>query len=587
MKRKFLMPKRTNLDNKILNDLKNDSRLHNLNSFAIEILFNRGFKTVEDIEKHLYSNLDYLHPTYLMKDSSKFVEVVMDSIEKGEEITNISDYDVDGTLSSSTLVLGIKNAGGNINYFTSNRFDEGYGISPECVDNMLKQFPNTKLIITTDNGIVAHAGIDYANSLGIKVVVTDHHEQGSVLPNALAVVDPKRKDEDYPFDGLCGAGVVFKLLLQLYWEMGLDLDYVYSLLDLVAVATVGDLVPLIDENRIIVKEGIKLVKYEDRIVFKKLRETLNIKKVDEDTFGYTYCPLINALGRIQGGQALGIELFTTTDEDRMDFIIKELFDLNEYRKELTEKQEKLGIEMVEKQKEVPNVIVLYDKTFHEGVVGLVAGRLKEKYNRPTIVLASHEKEIKLENGAIEIHKEIKGSARSIEGFHIKNVLDSLSSYLTKYGGHAMAGGLGLLEENLEDFTSAINKKADELLTEEDYVKKVHIDVVIPAKDITVEFIEELDMLKPFGMGYSKPRFGLDGFVLDRSASKKIYCGSDENTVRLVGQTGLTVMMFRSANTYKNIGEPTKVKAIGVPKINVFNGYTSPQFMIEENFIFRG
>lgn len=586
MKKKYIMPITTYSNKEIeqLESLKKEVRLSGLSNFVIDILFNRGFKTVDDIEKHLYSTLDDIHPAHLLKDSDKFVEIVSEAIKNGDEIVNYSDYDADGVTASAVTVMGIRNAGGKINYYTNNRFIEGYGITTSGIDNMLELYPKTKLIITTDNGIVAHEAIDYANSLGLKVVITDHHEQIDNLPNALAIIDPKRKDEDYPFDGLCGAGVMFKLLLQLYWEMDLDLGYVYDLLDIVAMGTVGDLVPLVDENRIIVKEGLKRTKREDRLVFKKLREALNISKIDEETFGYTYCPIINALGRLDGSPEDAIELLTTDDESRMEEIIKQLIDLNEKRKELTKQQEKLGIQMVESMSLLANVIVLHDDSFHEGIVGLVAGRLKEKYNRPVIVLASHEKDVVNKDGIKEAIKVYKGSARSIEGFHIKEVFDELKDYLVGYGGHAMAGGLSINPDRLEDFTNAINQKASEILTEEDYVKKVIIDTALSAKDVTVELIEEFEILKPFGMCFNKPRFGLKDYKVDFSKFKTPYVGEDFNTLRLVGETNLTLMMFKYANLYKELKEPKNIKAIGMPKLNVFNGNTTAQFVVEQDYL---
>jgi len=582
MKRKYIVPiNEFDINEKLqLESIKKDIRLSGVSKQAIDILYNRGFKTVEAIEKHLYDNLDAMHPTYLMKDSDKFAEIVKKAIEDGEEITNYSDYDSDGVTSSALLVRGIRNAGGKINYYTNNRFIEGYGITPKGVDNLLEKFPNTKLIITTDNGIVGYDGVDYANSLGIKVIVTDHHEPGETLPNALAIVNPKRKDCEYPFKGLCGAGVVFKLLLQLYWEMDLDLDYVYDLLDIVAMGTVGDLVPLVDENRILVKEGIRLVRDEKRVVFKKLREALKISKIDEETFGFTYCPILNALGRIDGSPEEAIELLTTDDESKMEEIIESLVSLNNYRKELTKEQELMGIEMVESMKALPNVIVLHHHDFHEGVVGLVAGRLKEKYNRPTIVLASHKKEVEKEDGEVEVLNIVKGSARSIEGFHIKEVFDSINECLVGYGGHAMAGGGSLLEEKLNEFNEKINQKAKEILNEEDYTKKVLIDTVLNANEVTVDLVEELALLKPFGMEFPKPRFALNGFEVDNQKFKTPYVGSDLSTLRLVSKNNLTLIMFKHAEIYKNLREPKKVKAIGTPQLNSYNGVTTAQFMVE-------
>lgn len=588
MKRKYIIPiNEFDINEKLqLENIKKDIRLSGISKQAIDILYNRGFKTVEEIEKHLYSNLDDIHPTYLMKDADKFSEIVKKAIEDGEEMTNYSDYDSDGVTSSALLVRGVRNAGGKINYYTNNRFIEGYGITPKGVDNLLEKFPNTKLIITTDNGIVGYEGIDYANSLGIKVVVTDHHEQGETLPNALAIVNPKRKDCEYPFKGLCGAGVVFKLLIQLYSDMDLDLDYVYDLLDIVAMGTVGDLVPLVDENRILVKEGIKLVRDEKRVVFKKLREALNISKIDEETFGFTYCPILNALGRIDGSPEEAIELLTTDDERRMEEIIKSLVSLNNHRKELTKEQELMGIEMVENMKELPNVIVLHHKDFHEGVVGLVAGRLKEKYNRPTVVLASHKKEVEKEDGTVEVLNIVKGSARSIEGFNIKEVLDSINECLMGYGAHAMAGGASLLEENLSEFNEKINQKAKEILNEEHYTKKVLIDTVLKADDVTVDLVEELELLKPFGMEFQKPRFALNGFEVDNQKFKTPYVGNDLSTLRLVSKNNLTLIMFKNAEIYRNLKEPNKVKAIGTPKLNSYNGVTTAQFMVEGEYLFK-
>ena len=567
-----------------LNNLKNNERLYSLSSSAIDVLYNRGFKTVEEIEKHLFSTLNDIHPSYLLKDSDKFVEIVSEAIRNGDEIVNYSDYDSDGVTSSAITVRAIRNAGGKINYYTNNRFIEGYGITPKGVDNMLELYPNTKLIITTDNGIVAYEGIKYANSLGLKVIVTDHHEPGETLPEALAIVNPKRKDCPYPFDGLCGVGVMFKLLIQLYWEMDLDLNYIYDLLDIVAVGTVGDLVPLIDENRIFVKEGIKRVKREDRLVFRKLREALQITKVDEETFGFTYCPILNALGRIDGSPEDAIELLVTDDEQRIDEIISQLVKLNETRKELTKQQENFSIDLVEKMPELPKVIVLYDESFHEGVVGLVAGRLKEKYNRPTIVLAPHTKEIINPDGSKRIVKIFKGSARSIEGFHIKEVFDMLKSHLLGYGGHSMAGGLSVSEDSLSDFILAINDKASELLSEDDFVKIVNIDTAISAKDVTVELIEEFDLLKPFGMNFPKPRFGLKDFKVDLSKITSPYVGKDNSTLRLISDTNLTLMMFKFASLYKDLNEPSCLKAVGMPSLNVFRGMTSAQFIVESDYL---
>ncbi|MFI3211608.1 MAG: DHH family phosphoesterase, partial [Peptostreptococcaceae bacterium] len=368
-------------DKEFSNDEKNEykklrqlSSLFNISDLSLQILFNRGYKNEKEILHLLNGELKDVHPAEFLTDCEKFTEIVKEAILSKKKIICYSDYDIDGVCSASALCLGVKNAGGIIDFYTNNRFEEGYGITKNGVDDLLAKFPDTNLIITTDNGIVGFEGINHAVKRGIDVIVTDHHEQGDEIPkDALAVINPKRKDCDYPFDGLCGAGVVFKLLISLYYEMNLDLEYIYDLLDIIALATVGDLVPLVDENRIIVKEGLKKISYGKRLAFKKLREGLGVTKVDEETFGYTYGPLINAIGRINGTPGNAIRLFITDDESEMDLIVKELVDLNNERKELTKSQEKLALSLLHEKKELPNVIVLKHKDFHEGVVGLIAG----------------------------------------------------------------------------------------------------------------------------------------------------------------------------------------------------------------------
>ena len=278
----------------ILKKLKSEPNLKNLSYRTLEILYERGYRTLADIEKFLYSTMYDLYDSRLLKDSEKAVEILINAIKNKLHIVLFSDYDSDGIFSAVVGVKGLRNAGANIDYYTNNRFEDGYGICVDGVNKLIEKYPDTKVILTTDNGIVAYDGIKRAKELGITVIVTDHHEPGDTLPMADAIVDPKRHDCQYPFKGLCGAGVIFKLLLLLYYEMDLDLDYIYDMCDLVAVATVGDVVPIVDENRILVKEGIKRIKQEHREVFKLLREKTQPKKINSETFGFIYVPMMNA-----------------------------------------------------------------------------------------------------------------------------------------------------------------------------------------------------------------------------------------------------------------------------------------------------
>lgn len=583
------IPKYNAIEKLKLESLKKDNRLYGLSSVTIDILFNRGLRSVDDIEKHLYATLKDCSSPTLLKDSDLFIRHILEAINNNEHIVVYPDYDIDGVISCVITLLALRNLGVNVDYYTNNRFVEGYGITPAGVEDLKCKYPDVKMIITTDNGIVGFDGIKKAKELGIKVLVTDHHEQGTELPKeALAVVNPKRKDCKYPFEGLCGAGVIFKLMLLLYFELGKDVNYIYSLVDFLSIATVGDMVPLLDENRVYVKEGIKRVKEEHRPVFRKLREALDLSQIDEETFGYQYGPMINALGRIDGSPDDAIELFTTDDEVKMDFLVDRLIKINDYRKEITKEQLEIALNMVEEMPSLPDVIVLYDDIFHEGIVGLIAGRLKEKFHRPTIVLSAHKKDIIDGNGNIVEHVIYKGSARSIEGFHIKEVFDLLKDHLLGYGGHAMAGGLSLNPDKLDDFTKAINNLAGTMLTKKQLMKKILIDAPLSSSDVTIEFIQDIETLKPFGMGFQKPKFGLSHFKLHEVKNNidNIFCGKDKSTLRLISDNGLTLIMFKYADRYKEINCPKNVKAVGYPVLNIFNGNSYPQFKVENNYIFN-
>lgn len=583
MKRYIVLPEsRTQKDKEIIKELSQNPRCSGLSPIAIEILYNRGFDTVEKIEKHLFSTLDDLYSAELMRDSDKFIEELVKAINNNEEITIYTDYDVDGVTSVTVGVLALRGLGIRVNYYANNRFDEGYGITVGGVNKMLKKYPNTKLIITTDNGIVAFDGIKEANRLGLKVLVTDHHEpsKDGLIPEALAVVDPKRKDCEYPFKELCGAGIIFKLMILLYEVLGKETKPLYDLLDIVALGTVADMVPLIGENRILVKEGLKYHRRDNRPAFKKLREKLEKSIIDEGTFGFTYGPILNALGRIDGSPEVGVELFLTEDTIKMDILVDSMVEINEKRKELTNIQQELADKMVleyleANDKKLPYVIVLSHESFHEGVIGLVAGRIKEKYNRPTFVLSPHTKEI---NGEKKI--VYKGSGRSIEGLHLKKSLDKISDTMIGYGGHAMAGGVNILEENLDNFIKSINKVAEETLSDEDLIKKVRIDTILNSRTLTEKMIMDVDSLKPFGMGFVKPLYG---FVA--SNCEAIYLKNKNNPdepihLKLM-QDGKPLLAFNQVKRYEELGRPTSIKGIGTPSLNYFRDTTTAQMILDD------
>lgn len=547
-----------------IEELKKDKRLTGVSDTVLHILANRGFNKPEEIETFLFGTLEeVLHDTRLMKDSETAVSIIRESIANGEHMVVYSDYDSDGVNSAVVMTSLLHTAGAKVDFYTNNRFTQGYGMMPSGVDAILEMYPETKLIITTDNGIMAFEGVQHAIDKGLKVIITDHHEQGDTLPPAHAVVDPKRKDCPYPFKGLCGAGVAFKLMMLLYWEMDLSLEPVYDTLDVVALATVGDIVPLVDENRVIVQEGIKMIESGKRDVFRIFKEVTGVKEITAHwALGFVYVPMINAIGRLDGDPRRAIEMFFTEDEEEIRTSIEYLKERNDERKGMTEIQYKRAEEIIE-EKGLKKVIVVYDESFHEGIVGLIAGRLKEKYNRPTFVFTNNEK------------GELKGSARSIDNFHLKDSFSKAKEHMVGGGGHAKAAGLTIRLDQLEAFEAFMNELADEWLTDDDFIKKYHVDSVLDAKNLDTTIVDDLKELEPFGEAFSKPILVLENFT----AKRPFYMGEEKNHVKLIGDT-VSLIMWRDAERYREMGEPLSVKAIGFPELNIFRGNISLQFTVD-------
>lgn len=546
--------------------LKSHPELAEINDIVLHILAGRGYTSPEQIKKMLFGGIKDLYDPRKMKDAELATSIIREAIQNGDFITVYGDYDCDGVTSTAVMTMLLEKAGARVGYFTNNRFVHGYGMCPKGVDDLLSLYPETKLIVTVDNGIVAFDGIEYAKQKGIRVVVTDHHEPADTLPNADALVNPKRKDCPYPFKHLCGAGVAFKLMLLLYWEMGLPLQDVYETMDIVALGTVADVVKLEDENRVIVKHGIKAMEEEKRPVFRLLREETQIKEINaHHTLGFIYGPVVNAIGRIQGDPRKAIEMFLTDDETKIRQTIQELIRINNERKKMTEEQTALAEEIL-LNKGLQFVNVVYRPDFHEGIIGLIAGRLKEKYHRPTFVFTK------------DANGEIKGSGRSIEKFHLKEALDSIKELLNKYGGHAKACGLSLDEANLSLFESEINRRAHEQLTEDDFEEIVRVEYVFEPKELTIDVVHALRELEPFGEGFPKPQLGIICHV------NEVYYMGDECQHLKLRNDYVDLIMWQLADWYKEIGEPQTVKAVGYPELNVWGNNVSIQFIVQNNLL---
>ena len=543
----------------------------------IDILFHRGYRTEEEIDQFFHANLNQLNDTSLLKDADRFVDLLHTAIQENWLIVNYSDYDCDGATSAATTLLAIQNLGGTVVSYINNRFTGGYGINRNGIDEILEKYPECKLILTTDNGISAIDAVAYAKSKGLSVIVTDHHEPKldehgkQILPPADAVIDPKRQDDSYPFSGLCGCGLIWKLLLYYYWQTGQDVSYMYSLLDIVALGTQCDVVPLRDENRIIVREGLKLMRNGSRECFEKLRIAMDVTKIDDGTLGFKFGPAINALGRVTGSADLAVKFLTSTDDVSSETLSHILVEENTERKKLTEEQTELAINELE-GKPLPNIIISYHEDYHEGIAGIIAGRLKERYHRPAIVISRTGYEDP-EYGYL-----CKASARSISSIHMFECLCKLKDYLIEFGGHAMAAGFSLYENQIESFTKAFN----ELLDGSDFDTVITIDSVLDAKSLDVEQIESLEMLQPFGAEFPSPVFGLQNFEVDLKETRNKYIKNDG--VRLKNKEGLTVLMFQEGAHYRKLGEPTHVKAIGTPSVNLWQGKAYPQFLVMNNYL---
>lgn len=528
------------------------------------ILYNRDIDTYEKVKKHLFMELHETYNPALLKDSDKFTEGLIKAINEKHKIVIVGDYDVDGVMATAIAMLGLKNIDADVDFYINNRFVEGYGFKPETLDAVLEKYPDVKTIITVDNGIVSFEAVELAVKTGIQVLLTDHHEpkpDGS-LPNAHAIVNHKRHDCEYPFKHLSGAGVIFKMLLLLYWELELELEDIYDLLDILAVSTIADVVSITDENRVFIREGLRLIRSDHRLFFKILNEEMEIVEIDEETVGYKYSPAINAIGRLDGCPSEIVEAIISDDEEFVREICQKMVYKNKARQEHTKEQvDKAELLLLEET--YTDALVLYDDSFMEGIAGLIAGKLCERHHKPAIALAEH-------------HGILKGSARSTPLLDIKKALDYCADLLEGYGGHPQAGGLSLKAENLPLFKKRLNEYVKREMEGKDIAKTVFIDSRLEANEINGDTLDEIDKLKPYGQDFRKPTFGFKTRVLEFGRDVK------GNTLRIIGDNKICVLGFDNKKQYIELGEPSHIAVVGCPSINIFRGIVSYQFVINEN-----
>lgn len=558
----------------------NNLKLGNISKLDALVLGNRDIIDPAKVDMYLNPELSKLHDPFLLNDMDVAVDLIIETMKKGGEIRIFGDYDQDGIASVMTLMDGLLFYYDNISYDIPHRVEEGYGISSKMSDQAIQD--KVLLVITCDNGITGFDQIDNLKEAGINVIVTDHHQiqkeendewLDQILPNADAVINPKRLDSTYPFDDLCGAGVSFKLIQGLYQRLDGDEYYLYSLLEYVAMGTVCDIVSLTDENRIFVIEGLKRLNETEKIGLRALLdETGWDKEIDEYTLGFILGPLMNSTGRLKSAK-LAIDLLVEEDIDKIYEMARDLVKLNNERKSLTETAYNTAVEIInENSYDKDDVIIVYAPDINESICGIVAGRIKEKYFRPTIILTNAKEE-----------GLAKGSGRSIPAYNMYDKISPYADKLESFGGHPMACGLSISIKKIDEFRKFLNENSK--LSKADKEDYINIDTQIPISKLSLEFAESLDRFKPFGKDNSRPVFANKG--VDIAAISLI--GKDKNTLRLsLFQNGIyyNAIKFQAEDDYNYLKEKfngdilgKKIDIVYYPDVNEFRGNRTLQLKL--------
>lgn len=556
-------------------DFKQIASEYGIDQVLARIIRNRDICGSKDIDMYLNGNLNDIHNPHSMKDADKFVDIITKKIEEHKPVRIIGDYDIDGICSIYILFCGLKAAGADVDYVVPHRINDGYGINEHLIDNAINEGIDT--IVTCDNGIAAYNQVRYAKDNGITMIVTDHHDvpfeikddkKVYIVPPADAVINPKQADCDYPFKLLCGAGVAYKLISLLYDRLGFDKKELEDYIEFMAIATVGDIVDLIDENRIVVKYGLKHIAHTKNTGLRALIEEcqLDINNISSYHIGFVIGPCLNASGRLDTARQ-AIELMLCKDNEKAHNMAKELIALNNERKSMTEQETQKAIELVENTGLLKDrVLVIYLKDCHESIAGIIAGRIKERYYRPTFVITNAE------DGA-------KGSGRSIEGYNMYEEINKCKNVLTKYGGHPMAAGLSLAISDIDIFRKMLNDNA--ILTDKDLIPKMWIDVPMPVSYANIRLVNQLKLLEPFGKGNEKPVFA-DRNLYVKTAS---VIGKNKNVLRCQLETEdgtyVPAVQFGINNIDDIPRAGMRISIIYYPDINTFNGIMSLQIIIKE------
>lgn len=537
-----------------------------MSSFLTKMLLGRQVDTVKKAKRFLKPGTQTMYDPFLMKDMEKACILVKDHINKKNPIAVYGDYDVDGVTSTTILFKTLKACGATVSYYIPDRLEEGYGINKEALTRLHEE--GNKLVISVDTGITAVEQVDHGRSLGMDMIITDHHECQEVIPRANAVLNPKQEDCSYPYDMLAGVGVTYKLVQGLAKTFSLDNDFVLDLMEIVAVGTISDLVPLLDENRTFVYQAFKRMKRIHNIGLDALVRVSGIDtaRITAGSIGFQIGPRLNAAGRL-GDAKRGVKLFLSEDPDEAMKMAEELNEENLKRRamedEILEQANRIVEETVDLDK--TKILVIAHDGWHHGVIGIVASRICEKYYRPTILLA-------IEDGVAS------GSARSVEGFSIFDALSSTKHLLDKFGGHEMAAGMSFDAAKISELSRNLNEYATEVMDQETLIPKVKVEQRMMPSNINVEFIEALKVLEPYGMGNEEPRFLIDAEVKSSSLM-----GKESNHFKMsVGdnKASIDAVGFYAPHYYDELVKGMCINTIGTFNINEWKGYKKPQIFIK-------
>lgn len=573
-------------------DYKSMSLKYGISELMSKLIINRDIFEDEIIKSYVTPEFNKLHNPREMKDLELAVNILKEKIITNKKIRIIGDYDVDGVISVYMLYTALKKCNANVDYEIPDRIKDGYGINEKIIKEAKDDGVDT--ILTCDNGISAIDQIKYAKELGLTVIVTDHHDIPFVedennkkiflRSDADAILNPKQKDCNYKFKSLCGAGVAFKLIEVLYEEFNIDKEECYKLIEFLAIATVCDVVDLIDENRIFVKKGLEKINNTTNLGLGELiRENeIQDKTISVYHLGFIIGPCINASGRLDNAKK-GLRLLLADEEDEAVHLAKELVKLNAERKDMTMKGVEDAIEIIEGTEIINDkVLVVYLPDIHESLAGIIAGRIRERYNAPTLILTNGE-------------EFAKGSGRSIEEYNMFEKLLECKELLEKFGGHPMAAGLSIKEENIDKLREKLNENS--MLKDEDLIKKIKIDCVLPLDQINFRVIEDLEKLEPFGKGNEKALFGIkDVNVIKaqilgknrnvlklklKSNSDKIFDGIYFGNIEEFEQTVCDKYNSEElSKLYDGIFNDVKLDFVFYPNINEYNGNVSIQIVIQ-------